>query len=162
MDRGRARRGPASGGPPRALVDRHEVLRTHFAEQGSAAIQVIASRDSAAVGRDPRLPGRRRGAGGRRGRGISRPFEWERGPLWRARDLIRVRADRHLLVLTMHHILSDGDWSHALLFGELHALYHGRPLQILPLRYRDHALRQRERLTDERRGRVNWRTGATS
>jgi amino acid adenylation domain-containing protein len=132
----------------RALVDRHETLRTHFAEQGSAAIQVIADgiplpwRTLDCPDDDAALAAAADEA--------SRPFEWERGPLWRL-ALIRVRADRHLLVLTMHHILSDGDWSHALLFGELHALYHGRPLQILPLRYRDHALRQRERLTDERR-----------
>ena len=132
----------------RALVSRHETLRTHFAEQANTPIQVIAD--------DIPLPWRTLdcpdddAALAAAVDEASRAFEWERGPLWRL-ALIRVRADRHLLVLTMHHILSDGDWSHALLFGELHALYHDRPLPGLPLRYRDHARRQRERLTDERR-----------
>ncbi|HEY0139049.1 MAG TPA: amino acid adenylation domain-containing protein, partial [Nannocystis sp.] len=131
-----------------AVVERHEVLRTHIAERDGTPVQLIADHISLpwrtldVDDDDAALAAASEEAG--------RVLDWERGPLWRL-SLFRVRADRHLLVLTMHHILSDGDWTHALFFGELHAQYHGRALSGSPLQYRDHVERQRQRLTDERR-----------
>ncbi|HEX2077739.1 MAG TPA: condensation domain-containing protein, partial [Longimicrobium sp.] len=49
------------------------------------------------------------------------PFDLERGPLIRGR-LVRVAADDHVLLLTMHHIVSDG-WSLGVFFDEISALY---------------------------------------
>ncbi|HEY7768176.1 MAG TPA: condensation domain-containing protein, partial [Longimicrobium sp.] len=62
------------------------------------------------------LPGRTRAVGGQlqqlrrlaAGEAIA-PFHLERGPLLRAR-LVRMAEDDHVLLLTMHHIVSDG-WS---------------------------------------------------
>ena len=77
-----------------------------------------------------------------------KPFELERGPMWRVR-LWRVRADEHVLMLTMHHIISDG-WSFGLLYRELRELYADRPLPALPIQYADFAQWQREWLSGER------------
>ncbi|MGH8769888.1 MAG: condensation domain-containing protein, partial [Burkholderiales bacterium] len=50
-----------------------------------------------------------------------RPFDLTRGPLMRA-SLLRVAEDEHVLLLTMHHIVSDG-WSLGVLYRELEQLY---------------------------------------
>jgi amino acid adenylation domain-containing protein len=82
-----------------------------------------------------------------------RPFDLGRGPLFRA-TLIRLAHDDHILVLTMHHIVSDG-WSMGVLYHELSAVYRafseGRasPLQELAIQYADFAVRQREWLQGE-------------
>jgi amino acid adenylation domain-containing protein len=52
---------------------------------------------------------------------VQRPFDLARGPLVRAK-LIRLDAEEHVLILTMHHIVSDG-WSQGVFWGELAALY---------------------------------------
>ncbi|MES2936877.1 MAG: non-ribosomal peptide synthase/polyketide synthase [Pseudomonadota bacterium] len=76
------------------------------------------------------------------------PFDLEQGPLLRA-QLLRRSAQDHLLLLTLHHIVSDG-WSMGVLARELGALYGARlraqasPLAPLPMQYADYALWQRE------------------
>ncbi|WP_323118210.1 non-ribosomal peptide synthetase [Burkholderia alba] len=94
---------------------------------------------------------------------VNAPFDLERGPLMRAR-LIRDDDTSWLLLLTLHHIASDG-WSLAVLMRELDALYAafaaGRddPLPPLDIQYPDYALWQRAWLTDERiaAGAEYWR-----
>jgi amino acid adenylation domain-containing protein len=79
-----------------------------------------------------------------------RPFDLTRGPLMRAL-LIRESRDRHLLALTVHHIVFDG-FSTAVLLRDLSALYQaevsGRPadLPVLPVQYVDYAAWQQEQL----------------
>ncbi|PBN41083.1 hypothetical protein SxD43FB_24005, partial [Sphingobium sp. D43FB] len=75
------------------------------------------------------------------------PFDLTRGPLIRA-CLIRVpaasSADEHVLLLTQHHIISDG-WSLGILLSELSALYtafsnnQASPLSPLAIQYPDYA-----------------------
>ena len=73
-------------------------------------------------------PGRRGGAArGWRPRRRPRPSTWRAGPLIRGR-LVRLAADEHVLLVTMHHIVSDG-WSH----GGAHPRA-GRALRRLPPR----------------------------
>jgi amino acid adenylation domain-containing protein/non-ribosomal peptide synthase protein (TIGR01720 family) len=77
---------------------------------------------------------------------LAEPFDLARGPLLRV-TVLRHGAGRHELVLTSHHLLSDG-WSAPRILGELFALYAGAPLPPpVPLaRYtrwlagRDHAV----------------------
>ncbi|MBV8892783.1 MAG: hypothetical protein JO266_12580, partial [Acidobacteria bacterium] len=85
-----------------------------------------------------------------------RPFELDTGPLLRA-HLWKIAEEEHLLLLVMHHIVSDG-WSGGILFQELGAVYEafcaGRqsPLPELPVQYVDFAVWQRaamERLVDQ-------------
>jgi amino acid adenylation domain-containing protein len=75
------------------------------------------------------------------------PFDLAEGPLLRAR-LLRL-AERSALVLTMHHIVTDG-WSLGLLVDELTALYHGRTLPEPTLQYGDYAAWQRDWMSGER------------
>jgi amino acid adenylation domain-containing protein len=76
----------------------------------------------------------------------SASFDLERGPLIRGR-LIRLGGKEHALLITMHHIVSDG-WSQDVLIGELSALYGAfvrgeeDPLPELIVQYADYAVWQ--------------------
>ncbi|GHF94796.1 MULTISPECIES: non-ribosomal peptide synthetase [Amycolatopsis] len=78
---------------------------------------------------------------------VRRPFDLSRGPVFRAR-LLRAGPREHVLVLAMHHIVTDG-WSMGLLVEELNTLYTGGRLDPLPLRYVDFARWQRDRELDD-------------
>jgi len=79
-----------------------------------------------------------------------RLFNLSRGPLLRA-TLLRIGEQEWVLLLTLHHIISD-EWSMEVLFRELAALYKAfsadrpSPLHELPIQYADFAVWQRERL----------------
>src|SRR5262249_30713340 len=81
------------------------------------------------------------------------PFDLAAGPLFRA-GLLELGGNEWVLLLTMHHIISDG-WSVNVLLNELSALYgaysqgQASPLADLPVQYTDFAHWQRERLTGE-------------
>ena len=82
-----------------------------------------------------------------------RPFDLAQGPLFRSK-LLRLGEDDHVLLLTMHHIVSDG-WSMGVLYRELSMLYRAfvdgqpSPLAELPIQYADFAVWQREWLQGE-------------
>ena len=76
-----------------------------------------------------------------------RPFQLSQAPLLRA-ALIRLTDQNHLLLLSMHHIITDG-WSLVVMTNELAALYQagvekkGPALSPLPIQYKDVAIWQR-------------------
>src|ERR1044072_965769 len=78
------------------------------------------------------------------------PFDLSQGPLVRAR-LLRLAAEDHVLLFTMHHIVSDG-WSIGVLIKEIGVLYSAyaknqeSPLPELDIQYADFALWQRQSL----------------
>src|SRR5690606_16937596 len=80
-------------------------------------------------------------------REVRRPFDLAAGPVFRGR-LVEVGTDDHLLVLAMHHTVSDG-WSRGVLYREIMALYRAfsegltSPLPDLPVQYADFAAWQR-------------------
>ncbi|HVG20252.1 MAG TPA: condensation domain-containing protein, partial [Blastocatellia bacterium] len=82
-----------------------------------------------------------------------KPFDLTTGPLLRAR-LLKVEAEEHVLLLTLHHIVSDM-WSTGVLTKELATLYEAysqgqeSPLPELPIQYADFANWQRTRMTGE-------------
>jgi amino acid adenylation domain-containing protein len=84
---------------------------------------------------------------------VPRGFDLTRGPLFRA-HLYRLAADSHVLLLGMHHIISDG-WSMGILMRELGELYgsfsrgEAPTLPTLRLQYRDFARWQRSWLQSE-------------
>ncbi|MFL5539811.1 MAG: non-ribosomal peptide synthetase, partial [Longimicrobiaceae bacterium] len=92
------------------------------------------------------------------------PFDLEQGPLIRGR-LVRLSADENVLLLTMHHIVSDG-WSMEVLTRELDTLYdafrrgEANPLPPLPVQYADYAIWQRKWVDGEvlRRQAEYWKT----
>ncbi|HEX6289379.1 MAG TPA: amino acid adenylation domain-containing protein [Herpetosiphonaceae bacterium] len=85
----------------------------------------------------------------------SQPFDLSAGPLVRA-TLLRLAADEHLLLLTLHHIISDA-WSMGVLMRELATLYTAddpaTALPPLPIQYADFAVWQRDWLAGEIRER---------
>src|SRR5215211_1595978 len=140
------------------LVRRHEVLRTTFAVVDGEPVQVISPTT------DTKLPvedltglptkAEREAEALRRAREEKlRPFDLQRGPLVRTK-LVRLDQEEHLLILTMHHIVSDG-WSMGVFWRELGALYEAfsrgepSPLAELSIQYADYALWQRRWLTGE-------------
>ena len=150
------------------IVKRHEALRTTFTMIDGQPMQTIAPRLPLTLSvRDlSQLPSDERAAETRRLRNEAlRPFNLERGPLLRA-SLLRHAEDEHLLLLTMHHIVSDG-WSLGVLFRELATLYEGfvegetPSLPELPIQYADFAIWQRRCLSGEILERL-WHIGKSS
>lgn len=80
-------------------------------------------------------------------------FDLEKGPLSRLL-LLKAGPEHHVLLLTMHHIISDG-WSQGVFIREIGALYQafatGRPspLPELSIQYADYACWQRDTLQGE-------------
>jgi amino acid adenylation domain-containing protein len=81
---------------------------------------------------------------------VRRPFDLARGPLFRA-ALFRLGPQEHLLVLTVHHVISDA-WSLGIMSREIGTLYGAftrgqpSPLPDLPIQYGDFATWQRQTL----------------
>ncbi len=134
------------------IVARHETLRTTFATMDEQAAQVITPTLSVAL---PVVDLRHWPEDDREAEAhrlvteeSERPFDLARGPLFRTR-LLRLRDEEHILILAMHHIISDG-WSGGVLFREITALYEAfsagkpSPLLELPIQYADYAVWQRE------------------
>ncbi len=82
-----------------------------------------------------------------------RPFDLSQGPLLRT-TLLRLGDDDHILLLALHHIVSDG-WSGGVLFQEITTLYEAfsagksSPLPELAVQYADYAVWQRGWLQGE-------------
>jgi amino acid adenylation domain-containing protein len=141
----------------RAVVRRHESLRTVFEMVEGETRQVVLSNVDIQVSLVDvtHLPsGDRRKAALRIASEEGKiPFDLTRGPLLRA-FLVRIDQDQHLLVLAMHHIVTDG-WSISILFRELARSYEafvkGEEPQLpeLPLQYAEYAQWQRESISGE-------------
>ena len=74
-------------------------------------------------------------------------FDLSQAPLLRVK-LIRLESNSHILLVTMHHIISDA-WSVAIFFKELSSLYGNSPLANLPVQYADYAYWQRQGLQND-------------
>ncbi|TWP54344.1 amino acid adenylation domain-containing protein [Lentzea tibetensis] len=121
-----------------ALVARHESLRTTFDSVDGLGVQVVHPPY------DVRLPVIDGDLGRVLAEETTRPFDLRRGPLLRA-CLVRLDAEDHVLILVLHHIVTDG-WSTGVLTSELGALYEGAELPPLAVQYADYAVWQREHL----------------
>jgi hypothetical protein len=151
-------RGPLDlGALRRALQElgaRHEALRTTFVSARGELRQAIAP----AINLDLAMVEKSRPPAENDARFVDciiraeaqRPFDLATGPLVRAR-LIRFDKAEHLLLLVLHHIISDG-WSNGLLARELWTFYEAfavkqaPPLPPLRLQFADYAHWQQERL----------------
>jgi len=135
------------------IVRRHEGLRTTFSSMEGRPVQVITPSSTLKI---PMMDLRELSETDREGevRRLSIeeaqcPFNLAQGPLLRVK-LLCLAEEKHVLLLTMHHIISDG-WSIDVLFRELEALYEAfsadkpsPPLPELPIQYADFALWQRQ------------------
>ncbi len=139
------------------VIRRHEALRTRFGVVNGVAVQVIDEApefslpvlDLSTVAEGEREAAARRAALAE----TQRPFDLSTGPLLRA-SVLRVSEQEHVLLCTMHHIISDG-WSMGVLIRELTTLYEAyakgeeSPLPELKIQYADYAHWQREWLQGE-------------
>jgi amino acid adenylation domain-containing protein len=139
------------------IVRRHETLRTRFVNVKGQPRPVV---DAPAPLPLPVADLTGLAAGPRQARAAAlaeaealAPFDLAAGPLVRF-TLLRLAPDRHRLLVTLHHIVSDG-WSMGVLMRELDALYQafaaGRPspLPELEVQYSDYAHWQRQWLKEE-------------
>ncbi|WP_161975672.1 non-ribosomal peptide synthetase [Tengunoibacter tsumagoiensis] len=134
------------------IIARHETLRTTFQIFDEQPAQVIAAsiplplrfidlRSQPSSNRDQVAMKEAQAE-------AETPFDLTQGPLIRIL-LLKLEEERHLLVINIHHSISDG-WSMGVLFRELIALYSAyreekpSPLHHLPIQYVDFALWQRE------------------
>jgi amino acid adenylation domain-containing protein len=139
------------------LVRRHEALRTTFSVVDGQPVQVVSSTlavrlvvlDLISMPEAERQSEALRLATEE----ARRPFDLTQAPLFRAK-VLRLGEEENLLLLTLHHIVSDG-WSMGILFRELSALYDafcsGKPAALpqLPIQYPDFAVWQRQWLQGE-------------
>jgi amino acid adenylation domain-containing protein len=139
------------------LVQRHETLRTTFDSRDGQAIQVIAPQLSLAV---PIIDLSNMADTAREEQilrltqqELHTHFDLIMGPLMRVR-LLRLGELSHVLLITCHHIISDG-WSVGILLRDLTVLYQSQvhdkliPLPELPVQYADYTLWQLQWLQDE-------------
>ncbi|MCY7817463.1 lichenysin non-ribosomal peptide synthetase LicA, partial [Bacillus haynesii] len=75
-----------------------------------------------------------------------RPFDLTKAPLFRM-SIIRVTEEKHLLLVDMHHIISDGA-SVSVLIDEMTRLYAGEALEPLRIQYKDYSVWQQHLLTE--------------
>ena len=141
------------------VVRRHEMLRTRIEWMLGELVQIIDPPEPLPMPAVDlsRLPAEVRAAEGERltAEESVKRFDLATGPLVRA-ALVRFSDDEHLLLVTMHHIVSDG-WSMSVLVNELAALYRAcvvarparSPLPELPVQYADFAQWQRQMLSGE-------------
>jgi amino acid adenylation domain-containing protein len=129
------------------IVRRHEVLRTSFSTIDGEAVQIVNPAQPLRIAvedlgewpvaeRDERV----------RQLVLEEarvPFDLTSAPLLRL-QLLRLASDEHVLLLTMHHIVSD-EWSTGIFISEIRALYQAfvrggsSPLPELPIQYADYA-----------------------
>ena len=134
-----------------SLVTRHETLRTVFQRQADDRLQQVAIEPSVAVEHLDfsalAFDAREQAVNQAATRQSLLPFDLENGPLLRV-QLLKLDVNEHVLLLTLHHIVSDG-WSMNVLIDEFIRCYdaHERDetpqLPALPIQYSDYALWQR-------------------
>ncbi|UXC39332.1 amino acid adenylation domain-containing protein [Cupriavidus gilardii] len=134
------------------LVERHESLRTTFHQQDEQAVQRIHPPSPLPIAisdlRDIDPAQRDAAVQSMVDAEAQAPFDLEQGPLLRVR-LLRLADDDHILLVTMHHIVSDG-WSMNVVIDEFARLYAGfvsgrpAPLAPLPIQYADYAAWQKQ------------------
>ncbi|MBO2946267.1 AMP-binding protein, partial [Paenibacillus sp. F411] len=139
------------------VMQRHDSLRTTFMEKDGELVQVVEEDVSFELpvihlsDLAPELRWKR--AAGLAELDAAAAFDLHSGPLIRI-SLIRLEEREHLLLVNLHHIISDG-WSVEILIRELSAFYNaeveGQKLQLpeLPVQYADYAHFQKEWMKDE-------------
>jgi len=149
------------------IVQRHEALQTTFVVVDGEPVQrIAAAEDSHFLLRDHDLHSYDLRPHDLRQQADSEPglrqiyeeeahasFDLEAGPLIRGR-LVRQGEEQYALLITMHHIISDG-WSVGVLLNELSILYRAfvrgeaDPLPELAVQYPDYAVWQRHWMQGE-------------
>ena len=138
-------------------VRRHETLRTRFVVVDGTPLQLIVDEFAVALPlvdlSDLSEPRRRQETERILETEAAKPFDLSELPLLRV-WLLKLSEQQHILVLTIHHIISDS-WSMGVLFSEIVKLYEAfsagesSPLPALKIQYADYALWERRALEGE-------------
>ncbi|MGW1892944.1 amino acid adenylation domain-containing protein [Streptomyces sp. NPDC002004] len=142
------------------VVRRHEALRTNFVSVNGVPVQIVREASSIDV---PVVDVSAPDVLSRAQDFAARTFDLEHDELFRA-EILRVTPEEHVLLLCLHHIVSDG-WSTAVLWQEAATLYTAfragqvSPLAPLAIQYADFASWQNQRLeADEIRPQLEYWT----
>ncbi|MNK90120.1 Tyrocidine synthase 3 [compost metagenome] len=139
----------------RGVMERHEVLRTSFCVVAGEPVQTIHQnaeqfRIERSSGTDADITSIMEA--------FVRPFDLGSDLLLRA-ELVRLAADRYLLLMDVHHLVADGS-SISMILSEIAMLYKGETLAEPKLQYKDYTMWEREQGATEqmRRHLDDWRT----
>ncbi|KAA6449502.1 non-ribosomal peptide synthetase [Bacillus swezeyi] len=121
-----------------SLVERHESLRTSFAEIDGSPVQKVHEKADIEL----KVTDIQDEDAEKEISRFIRPFALSSAPLIRA-ELLRVNEQRHLLLIDSHHIIADGV-SRSLFVKEIAMLYRGEALPGPKLHYKDYAVWQHE------------------
>ncbi|WP_371858287.1 amino acid adenylation domain-containing protein [Pseudomonas sp. ERMR1:02] len=147
------------------LLERHQSLRSRFVEDDGEVMQALATfttlpiqqHDLRAESEAQRLESAMKKVEEE----IARPFDLQQGPLLRV-SLLQLDTEDHMLVLTLHHIVTDG-WSMGVLVEEFSRLYaahcqgQNALLETLSIQYSDYAAWQRRWMeAGELERQLNW------
>jgi amino acid adenylation domain-containing protein len=139
------------------VVERHDALRTRFVELDGSVVQVVDPPRASSLLEHHDLTSELDPAAALerlQTAEAGEAFDLRNGPLFRAR-LVKLAERDHVLLTTVHHIVSDG-WSMGLMLEEICAAYAAfqsdaeSPLAPLAIQYTDFAVWQREYLAGER------------
>lgn len=132
----------------RQLIKRHESLRTYFESfEGEVLQRIQKDADLNIEYMDIRGEGKTAPEDEKERtrsiiNGFVKPFDLSKAPLFRA-GVVQTAPDKNVLMLDMHHIISDG-MSMNVLIKEFAYLYEGRTLPELRIQYKDYAAWQND------------------
>ncbi|WP_260989994.1 condensation domain-containing protein, partial [Paenibacillus xylanexedens] len=125
------------------VAERHEAFRTSFVMQEDQLMQRIAEQVNVPLEVTDSTPDEATTLV----QAFVRPFDLGEAPLLRA-GLIRLAEERHVLLLDMHHIISDGV-SMDVFVDEFTRLYAGKEWTPLAIHYKDYAVWLQEKMQGE-------------
>ncbi len=138
----------------RDLVSRHESLRMRFENHAGTPVQIVEAPDLFHLEEEDQLGLSGAALNDLVSREVRRPFDLQNGPVFRAK-LIKTDDSQWVLIVGMHHIVSDG-WSIDVLVNDLCGAYAARleGQQAFPvpltIQYADYAAWQRQTLTGQK------------
>ncbi|WP_185150677.1 non-ribosomal peptide synthetase [Cytobacillus dafuensis] len=128
----------------KCLVERHESLRTSFELKAGELLQIIA--DEADI--EVKIYYMKAVNLNEEMQKFVKPFDLYSSPLMRV-NLLRLEEGTDILMVDMHHIISDGV-SIDILMNDFIKLYYGEGLASLPIQYKDYAVWQKRELESDR------------
>ena len=136
------------------VVQRHEVLRTRFVPSETGAVQIVQPAETVPIAQIDLLALSERSQAAAIEQHVQQaaryPFDLSKEPLIQV-TLLQLGDRRHVLVITMHHIIADG-WSMGVLVQEVMAAYpaycQGKvpDLAPLPVQYADYSQWQQQQI----------------
>lgn len=121
-----------------SLINRHDALRTHFTIHDNNVVQIIDNKINFKLDLEVANTDNLNEIYNN----FVQPFDLSRGPLFRAK-LVTLKDNKMLLLIDMHHTISDGT-SLSILLQELCDLYNGNTLPEKQLDYKDFTLWEKE------------------